>query len=337
MSSAAPSCAATCSHRNRGIPTLCTCSQWQRGRATRKKRNDCSGRVSRARRGSRACVSISPTSCVRPIERAKPNRICAQRPRRPPSSFRAGTTSVFCCASLGRLDEADQCAARTNALSPAYAAGWELRAAIAQQRGDIAAAISACRTGLRHAPAAARLHYSLGQLLREDCRFAEAAQAYEAAQRLRFRHPRSLSQSRRGTSGGRPWRTGSRHSRRRRHSSLAGRIAAPVARRPALGNRRPRRSVGERLWQAARAHPQRRHAVAHTRGSAEETRPRRTSRTRRSTKRSVRAVRSRPISWCWKRFDSRASATSRKRLDSSTASSPNIRPAPDIVLRSWNI
>lgn len=81
----------------------------------------------------------------------------------------------------GQLDEADRCAARTNALSPAYAAGWELRAAIAQQRGDIAAAVSACRTGLRHAPAAARLHYSLGQLLREDCRFAEAAEAYEAA------------------------------------------------------------------------------------------------------------------------------------------------------------
>src|SRR5512143_443428 len=62
----------------------------------------------------------------------------------------------------GRLDEAEHCAARTNALSPAYAAGWELRAAIEQQRGNLAAAIAACRTGLRHAPAAARLYYALG-------------------------------------------------------------------------------------------------------------------------------------------------------------------------------
>jgi Tfp pilus assembly protein PilF len=89
----------------------------------------------------------------------------------------------------GRLDEAEHCAGRTNALSPAYAAGWELRAAIAQQRGDLAAAIAACRTGLRHAPAAARLHYSLGQLLREDCRFAEAAQAYETALSYGFESP----------------------------------------------------------------------------------------------------------------------------------------------------
>ncbi len=89
----------------------------------------------------------------------------------------------------GRLEEAEHCASQTNALSPAYAAGWELRAAIEQQRGDLAAAISACRTGLRHAPAAARLHYSLGQLLREDCRFAEAAQAYEAALACGFDTP----------------------------------------------------------------------------------------------------------------------------------------------------
>ena len=89
----------------------------------------------------------------------------------------------------GRLEEAERCASRTNALSPAYAAGWELRAAIEQQRGDLAAAIAACRTGLRHAPAAARLHYSLGQLLREDCRFAEAAQAYEAALACGFETP----------------------------------------------------------------------------------------------------------------------------------------------------
>ena len=89
----------------------------------------------------------------------------------------------------GRLEEAERCASRTNALSPAYAAGWELRAAVEQQRGDLAAAIAACRSGLRHAPAAARLHYSLGQLLREDCRFAEAAQAYEAALACGFETP----------------------------------------------------------------------------------------------------------------------------------------------------
>jgi Tfp pilus assembly protein PilF len=89
----------------------------------------------------------------------------------------------------GHLEDAERCASRTNALSPAYAAGWELRAAIEQQRGDLAAAIAACRSGLRHAPAAARLHYSLGQLLREDCRFAEAAQAYEAALSYGFETP----------------------------------------------------------------------------------------------------------------------------------------------------
>ena len=83
---------------------------------------------------------------------------------------------------------------QTNALSPRYAAGWELRAAIEQQRGDIAAAIAACRTGLRHAPAAARLHYSLGQVLREDCRFAEAAQRLRSRARKRLRVARTLQE-----------------------------------------------------------------------------------------------------------------------------------------------
>ncbi len=83
--------------------------------------------------------------------------------------------------ATNRLGEAAHCANRCTTLDPAHAAGWELRAAIEQQRRDLDAAIALCRAGLANAPRSARLHYSLGQLLREDCRFADAAPAYEAA------------------------------------------------------------------------------------------------------------------------------------------------------------
>jgi len=85
--------------------------------------------------------------------------------------------------------EASQCARRVTTLAPANPAGWELCAAIEQKRDDPAAAIALCREGLRHAPTAGRLHYSLAQLLRQECSFAEAADAYEAALRHGFDTP----------------------------------------------------------------------------------------------------------------------------------------------------
>src|SRR5262245_19168811 len=80
-----------------------------------------------------------------------------------------------------RLDEALRCANKVTTLAPRYAAGWELLAAVEQRRDNLATAIAACSEGLRHAPDAARLQYSLAQLLRQDCSFAEAATAYEQA------------------------------------------------------------------------------------------------------------------------------------------------------------
>ncbi len=80
-----------------------------------------------------------------------------------------------------RLEEALHCAHRATTLAPRHPAGWELAAAVEQRRDNLDAAIAACREGLRISPAAARLHYSLGQLLRQDCDFPAAARAYEAA------------------------------------------------------------------------------------------------------------------------------------------------------------
>jgi len=83
--------------------------------------------------------------------------------------------------AAGKPDEAFDCATHVNELAPRDPAGWELLAAAEQQRGNVDAAIAACRAGLRHVPDAGRLHYSLGQLLRQDCLFADAALAYEDA------------------------------------------------------------------------------------------------------------------------------------------------------------
>ncbi len=89
----------------------------------------------------------------------------------------------------GKFGEAGRCATRVTALAPRYPAGWELLAAIEQRQGHLDSAIAACQEGLRHAPAANRLHYSLGQLLREDCSFAQAVQAYDDAQRFGYETP----------------------------------------------------------------------------------------------------------------------------------------------------
>ena len=89
----------------------------------------------------------------------------------------------------GTLGEAVRCATRATALAPRHATGWELLAAIEQRLGHLDAAIAACREGLRHSPAANRLHYSLAQLLRQDCSFAEAAHAYDDARRCGYETP----------------------------------------------------------------------------------------------------------------------------------------------------
>lgn len=91
--------------------------------------------------------------------------------------------------AAGRLDEARGFTRELVEQVPANSSGWELLAAIEQQRGDLSAAIAACRGGIAQSPQAARLHYSLGQILRQDANFADAVSAYEAARRLGFRAP----------------------------------------------------------------------------------------------------------------------------------------------------
>jgi len=91
--------------------------------------------------------------------------------------------------AVDQLDEALRCASNVTTLAPRDPSGWELLAAIEQRRSNPAAAIAACRAGLGHTPEAARLHYSLAQLLREDCSFADAALAYETALRYGYETP----------------------------------------------------------------------------------------------------------------------------------------------------
>ena len=83
--------------------------------------------------------------------------------------------------AVGNFDEALRCAKKLIELRPNDPAGWELLAAAEQKRGDAQAAIAACRKGLEFAPTAARLHYSLGQLLRQECEFDASAAAYAVA------------------------------------------------------------------------------------------------------------------------------------------------------------
>jgi predicted Zn-dependent protease len=89
----------------------------------------------------------------------------------------------------GKFSDAARCAGRVTALAPRHAAGWELLAASEQRQGRLDSAIASCREGLRHSPGANRLHYSLAQLLRQDCDFAAAVHAYDEAQRHGYETP----------------------------------------------------------------------------------------------------------------------------------------------------
>ena len=89
----------------------------------------------------------------------------------------------------GRFDEALDAASKAHGLAPDRAEGWELAAAALQKRGDLDSAIARCREGLQKVRRRARLLYSLAQLLRQDCAFAEAADTYRAAEREGFASP----------------------------------------------------------------------------------------------------------------------------------------------------
>ncbi len=91
--------------------------------------------------------------------------------------------------ALDDMDEALRSAHKVTVLAPSGAEGWELLAAVQQRRGNPAEAIAACREGIKHSPEAARLHYSLGQLLRQECDFDAAADAYAAARDAGFAPP----------------------------------------------------------------------------------------------------------------------------------------------------
>ncbi len=77
--------------------------------------------------------------------------------------------------------EAERCANRAIELDGSKAGGWELAAAVAQKTDQPESGIRLCQEGLKRVPDAARLHYALGQFLRQECRFAAAAEAYVAA------------------------------------------------------------------------------------------------------------------------------------------------------------
>jgi tetratricopeptide (TPR) repeat protein len=83
--------------------------------------------------------------------------------------------------NTGDLREAKRCATKATLLAPRHAPAWELLAAVQQKCGDLDGAIATCRQVIRQQPNEPRMHYSLGQLLREECEFEEAAAAYEAA------------------------------------------------------------------------------------------------------------------------------------------------------------
>lgn len=85
--------------------------------------------------------------------------------------------------------EALRCALASADLAPQTPPLWELAAAAAQKLPDVMQAMKLCRQGIEHNSKAPRLHYSLAQLLRQDCAFAEAAEAYERAGKLGFDHP----------------------------------------------------------------------------------------------------------------------------------------------------
>lgn len=99
----------------------------------------------------------------------------------------------------GEAREARRCARKVTRLARDHAPGWELLAAAEQKLGDPGAAIQACRDGLAQSKQAPRLHYSLAQLLREECDFENAARAYETALQSGYETPdlyRNLAESR---------------------------------------------------------------------------------------------------------------------------------------------
>ena len=83
----------------------------------------------------------------------------------------------------GDLPDAKRCATRATLLAPRHVPAWELLAAVQQKCGETDAAIATCRQVIRQQPDAPRMHYSLGQLLRQECDFEAAARAYETAVR----------------------------------------------------------------------------------------------------------------------------------------------------------
>ena len=109
--------------------------------------------------------------------------------RKEPLSFSAWYQLGLLLLKEKRLEEAALCGGHTTAISKKNPAGWELSASIAQRSGHLGKAIDLLRQGIEFAPDAARLHYSLGQLLRENCQFDEAAKAYLKAEQLGFLTP----------------------------------------------------------------------------------------------------------------------------------------------------
>jgi uncharacterized protein (TIGR02466 family) len=73
--------------------------------------------------------------------------------------------------------------------APERPEGWELAAAALQRLGELPAAMTTLREALKTVSQPAKLHYSLGQLLRQDCAFEEAADAYRAAEKAGFASP----------------------------------------------------------------------------------------------------------------------------------------------------
>lgn len=86
--------------------------------------------------------------------------------------------------STGRHKDASLAAQNVVSGSPTFAEAWELLAAALQRSGRIEAAVDVCRRGCEQCPHHPRLHYALGQLLREHCDFELAAISYQTAEQL---------------------------------------------------------------------------------------------------------------------------------------------------------
>ncbi|MFK7830009.1 MAG: tetratricopeptide repeat protein [Congregibacter sp.] len=106
-----------------------------------------------------------------------------------PDSAAAAYTLALTLFSGARFDEAERYVMPLLGPSQRNPAVWELAAAIAQKHGELAVAISRCREGITAIPNAPRLHYSLAQLLRQECEFEAAAAAYADALRLGYAEP----------------------------------------------------------------------------------------------------------------------------------------------------